>query len=94
MAKKIYKYKLDIKGIQRIEMPEWAEILCIQTQNEIPYIWALVQPSSPVTKRTFEIFETGNNVQENANRSYVGTYQLNNGELVFHCFELHSLTGL
>ena len=92
MAKKIYKYQLDTTDIQRIEMQQGAEILCIQTQNEIPCIWALVEPNATVTKRTFEIFSTGHNVPENANRSYIGTYQLNNGQLVFHCFELHGLT--
>ena len=93
MAKKIFKYKLETKDIQRIEMPQGAEILCIKTQNETPCIWALVDANATVNKRTFEIFGTGNNVPKNANRSYVGTYQLNNGQLVFHCFELHGLTG-
>jgi len=74
MAKKIFKYQLETTDIQRIEMPQGAEILCIQTQNEKPCIWALVQPLSTVTKRTFEIFGTGHNVPENANRTYVGTY--------------------
>lgn len=92
MSKKIFKYQLETTDVQRIEMPQGAEILCIQTQNEVPCIWALVEPNATVTKRTFEIFGTGHNVPENVNRTYVGTYQLHNGGLVFHCFELVSLS--
>ena len=68
-----------------------AKILCIQTQNETPCIWALVEPNSTVEKRTFEIFGTGHNIPENSNRKYVGTYQLKDGQLTFHCFELLEL---
>lgn len=91
MAKKIFKYKLETTGIQQIEMPHGAEILCIKTQNDEPYMWALVSPNAPTEKRSFEIFGTGHNVPENATRTYIGTYQLKNGQLVFHCFELIKL---
>lgn len=87
MSKKIFKYQLETKDIQQVEMPQGAEILCIQTQNETPCIWALVEPNATVTKRAFEIFGTGHNVHENANRKYIGTYQLQGGKFVFHCFE-------
>lgn len=90
MSKKIFKYQLDTTDIQQIEMPQGAEILCLHTQNVTPCIWALVNPDAPVSKRTFEIFGTGHNIPE-ANRKYIGTYQLRSGDLVFHCFELINL---
>lgn len=88
MSKTIWKFTLETTDIQRVEMPENAQILCIQTQNEEPCILALVEPKNATVKRTFEIFGTGHNVPSNAERNYVGTYQLRNGSLVFHCFEL------
>jgi hypothetical protein len=88
MLKIIYKYKLETASVQNIEMPEGAEILCVQTQGKTPCIWALVDPSVKLTKRTFEIFCTGNNIPDDVNRKYIGTYQLYGGEMVFHCFEL------
>lgn len=91
MPKTIYKYTLEATDVQQIEIPQGAEILCIQTQNETPCIWALVDPNATVTKRVFEIFGTGHNVPENGNRKYIGTFQLNQGALVFHCFELLGL---
>ena len=92
MSKKIFKYKLRTIDVQQLEMPHGAEILCIQTQNEIPCIWALVEPNTTLTKRAFEIFGTGSSVPQNATRKYIGTYQLSNGGLVYHCFEVLGLS--
>ena len=91
MSKSIWKFPLETTDIQQIEMPADAEILTIQTQDEIPCIWALVSTDAPKRKVAFEIFGTGHPVPENAKRKYVGTYQLRKGALVFHCFELLGL---
>jgi len=88
MSQKIYKYQLETEDVQTIEMPHGAEILTIETQNRKPCIWALVDTNAIITTRTFEIFGTGHTVPDNVNRKYVGTYQFQGGELVFHCFEL------
>jgi len=92
MSKSIWKFPLETTDIQQIEMPVDAEILTVQTQNGKPNIWALVSTDAPKRKVSFEIFGTGHPVPENANRRYVGTYQLSGGALVFHCFELLGLT--
>lgn len=93
--KQIWEFPLETTDVQRIEMPVGAEILTIQTQNEVPCIWALVDTGTSVLKckRTFNIFRTGHNIPElvDSHRKYIGTYQLNNGGLVFHCFELLGL---
>lgn len=89
--KKIFKYKLETTDLQQIEMPHGAEILCVQTQDEIPCIWAIVNPTANLVSRTFEIYGTGHDFTGlgwRARRRYVGTYQLRKGTLVFHCFEI------
>lgn len=91
MSKKNLKYQLQTFDIQRIEMPNGAEILCLQIQNKKPCIWVLADPEAELKKRTFEIFGTGHNVPENAERKYIGTFQQFDGSLVFHCFELLKL---
>jgi hypothetical protein len=85
MKKSIWKFVLETTDTQQIEMPEGAEILTIQTQNEHPCIWALVDPAAPKRKVTFEILGTGHIIYDKE-RKYIGTYQLDNGSLVFHCF--------
>jgi len=88
MKKTIWKFELNPDDTQSIEMPEFAQILCIQTQNLKPCLWALVEPENRKVKRTFEIFGTGYNIPSNRERQYIGTFQTDNGFYVFHCFEL------
>lgn len=90
MSKAIWKFPLKTDDVQQIEMPEGAQILCVQMQGGNPCIWAMVDPEAEKTKRTFEIFGPGHPVPE-ATRMYIGTYQLYNGSLVFHLFQLLSL---
>lgn len=88
MSKKILKYSLRTCGLQFIEMPQDAQILCIQTQHQIPCLWVIGDLDATLEKRSFEIFATGNElIPENGNREHIGTYQLYNGDLVYHCFE-------
>jgi len=92
MSKRIFKYHLKMTGVQQVEMPQDAEILCFQIQHDIGCIWALVEPDKTGIKRTFEIFVTGQILPKNGNRKYIGTCQVLSGDLVFHCFELLSLS--
>lgn len=85
----ICKYRLEISGEQELYMPAGAGILTLQTQRDVPHLWALVNPDNPTEARLFETFGTGHPVPEDAGveRRYIGTYQRLNGDLVFHVFE-------
>lgn len=85
----IHKYKLPRGGLNYIDMPEEAEVLCVQTQRDEPYLWALVDPKVLTTRRLFEVFATGEGVTEETggSRQYIGTFQVHGGSLVFHVFE-------
>jgi len=89
MTKQIFKYALEITDTQSVAIPEGAEILTVQTQREIPCLWALVNPKLPSTERQIETFGTGHPVHVGigVERRYIGTYQIQNGNLVFHVFE-------
>ena len=67
-------------------MPEKAKILCLQTQNGEPYIWAEVNPEDNITDRRFTIFGTGHAIEESYQGEYISTFQLENGALVFHVY--------
>jgi hypothetical protein len=86
--KKIFKYVLKTTDVQSVEMPKGAEILSIQTQNDDPCIWALVDPEQEMEYRIFRIFGTGHDVMGDDTLNYIGTYQQYGGSLVFHCFEV------
>lgn len=86
--KAIYKYQLKTTGEQFIDFPINSEILTIQTQANIPCIWAKVETSETEHERKmFVTVGTGEPLPENT-MEYVGTYQLNSGQFIFHVFEI------
>ena len=68
---------------------ERARVLCLQTQQGSPYIWALVDPSRNAEPRRFLLSETGQPINTGKTLSYVGTFQLEGGAVVNHLFEYH-----
>lgn len=88
MNKTIWKFKITPMR-SFVEMPIGAEILTVQTQDEEPCIWALVNPENSIEKRYIEVFGTGHHVpcDMGIERKYIGTFQLRGGSLVFHVFE-------
>ena len=81
----IWKYSLDITGVQKVLMPRGARLLCVQMQYGDPKLWALVDPNMASEERTILTFGTGHPVPR-ITGPYVGTYQTDGG-LVFHVFE-------
>lgn len=83
---KVYKYLLLISDNRTIHMPVDAKILCVQVQQGIPCIWALVNPEQDTRPFEFISVGTGNPTTLNGNEKHIGTYQLEEGSLVFHVF--------
>jgi len=68
-------------------MPKGAEVLCVQMQDGIPCMWAMVDTSTMEReRRLFRILGTGHPADNDVGK-YVGTYQMMGGSLVFHVFE-------
>lgn len=86
-----WKFKLTCFD-QMVEMPEGAEILCIQTQDSVPCIWAVVDTTRPLTTRRFRTYATGQALPEAPERveqlQHVGTYQIPGAGEVWHVFEV------
>jgi len=86
-TKSIWKYQLLIKNTQKIEMPKNSEILCVQVQHNIPCIWVMVNLEEQSREfRTFIMHGTGHQFKNNG-YTYIGTYQIEEGLLIFHLFE-------
>jgi hypothetical protein len=85
----IWKYQLDVTDVQRLAIKRGAQILTVQAQNGVPCIWAVVDPSEPSEVRTFCMYGTGHRITEEIGQ-YIGTFQLHDGNLVFHLFEVPS----
>lgn len=85
--KTIYKYLLNVDDMQTIRMPEGALILSVQCQQGQPCIWALIDTECAVGQRRFGLVGTGRPCAFEGH-THVGTFQLHDGELVFHLFDL------
>lgn len=83
----IWKYPLQVTDEQLLELPEGAELLCVQVQNGIPCLWARVNPSVPVKRKyLIRTLGTGREHQKYPHERYLSTYQLLDGRLVYHVF--------
>lgn len=89
MQKTIWKFELEVKDKQFITLPQGAELLSVQVQNETPCLWALVNPNNEIEERCLEVFGTGHRIYYDMGvaRNYIGTFQMIKGDLVCHLFE-------
>jgi len=83
----IWKFPLKAGDEVFVEMPKGATILALQTQHDVPCLWAQVERDAPKIKRRFKIYGTDHPVPpEDIGLFYVGTFQIMAGALVFHVF--------
>jgi hypothetical protein len=83
----IYKYPLELTGIQTIKVPEDSRFLCLKEQNDIPVTYWEVDTKQTRSKYCiFYIFGTGNPLENMQNLHYIDTVICNNGMLVWHIY--------
>lgn len=83
----VYKYSFKVtQDILEISTHEGAVILTIQHQFNIPCLWAMVDTTRPLVKKTFYIIGTGNPIPVER-MNYIATIQELGGNLVWHIFE-------
>lgn len=80
----IYKYPLLILDEQDIEMPMGSGIMSVQMQNGQPCLWAFVNTDNTPVKRKIQIRGTGHSCKGVG--EYISTFQMKDGELIFHAF--------
>lgn len=88
MTRAIWKFQLNTVDWVEFPMPAGARILDLQVQHGYPCIWAEVDADSNALKviRKFRTYGTGHPLDE-VQQTYVGSYQLAEGALVFHVYE-------
>lgn len=83
--KTIFKYRIRITDEQAVSMPEGAQILTVQMQDRLPYLWAIVDTNAVNHDRVIEVLGTGNPIPKTGSRAYIGTVQ--ERPYVWHVFE-------
>lgn len=87
MSTTIWKFPIDA-GCNSIQAPRGAKLLTVQMQHGSPTVWAEVDPTAPIEPVLIEVFGTGHVIEE-GERTYVGTFQMQGGALVFHLYQRH-----
>lgn len=87
---RIFKYTLEKTDKQKLLLPLGARILSVQVQYNSPQLWALVNEKEKFTREvTISTYGTGNPIPVKDAEdmgTYLGTYQVFDGDYVFHVF--------
>lgn len=91
MSRAVWKYPLQFPpmagDVYVVPMPAGARVLTAQMQAGLLAIWALVDPTAEPEPRRFRVAGTGHPIEQEI-AAYIGTFQLADGALVFHVFEV------
>jgi hypothetical protein len=83
--RRVHKFPLPAGDWVSVTMPEGAEPLSVQVQDDVPCLWALVTVGAPPVVHHFRIVGTGQDLGSNVGR-HIDTFQMLGGALVFHVF--------
>ena len=84
----IYKYILEERDTNVIQMPELATILKVERQQDQICMWAEVDTTRPLTPYIFRIFGTGNSRPEDEMMTYLNTVIMD--YFVWHVYLKHN----
>ena len=81
----VWKFPFPIMDDLEFQMPVGAKVLTVDMQGANPAMWVLCDPTAKLETRRFRVAGTGHNIDYPV--SYIGTFQMRGGALVFHLFE-------
>ena len=84
MEKVIWKYELQTRDRQELQLPVDNNLLAIQKQNDILCAWYLVDPKSPKYQQEILMFGTGHTIINIDSKKYLSTVQ--DWQFVWHFF--------
>jgi hypothetical protein len=86
----IWKYPVQQLETFTFKLPKGARILAVDVQLGRPQMWISVESTEPFEERKFFIAMTGQEIPQDlyGSSDYLGTFQLNEGDLVLHLFEV------
>jgi hypothetical protein len=86
--KQVWEYTIKPNELVH-EVPAGGIIRCVDEQFGEVCAWIEVDPKAPKNKRRFEVYGTGQPINEDMGnqREYLGSVKLEGGALVFHVYE-------
>lgn len=68
----IFKYQMPVLEQFTIDLPKNAEIIRVQDQDGVFWLWAVVDTDAPMEKRYFRAFKTGASIPNGIELKYIG----------------------
>jgi len=91
MPHTIYKYPFSIEDKFTKLLPVNAQILSVDWQRGIPTMWVLHNTNTNIVEeRAFRIYGTGADIIDVEKLTFIGTFQMHNGDFIWHVFEEHN----
>ncbi len=82
----IVKVQLDIITTQAVRLPAKAKLLTIQTIDNKPGLFSLVNPDADPVDRVIKTYETGEKITGGG--KYIGTFhEIGGGTFTYHSFD-------
>ena len=86
--KTIWKFELPLEDYVELLLPKGSISLSAQVQDSNLQLWCLCNSEESLReRRVFRIIGTGHFIEEE-NIKFIDTFQIMNGDLVFHVFEI------
>jgi hypothetical protein len=71
--KAIFKYRVPIMEVSKIDLPEGADIVRVDGVDGAIWMWAVVDTEAPLETRTFHLFKTGGEMPDDISKyKYIG----------------------
>mgnify|MGYP000536599848 CR=1 FL=1 len=85
MSNIIYEYRLDNDGTKSVVVPEGSTVLCVQVQNDAPYVWINIEKEGENLRVfNFRTILTGQPFEQSIREVYLETVQV--GWVVLHVY--------
>lgn len=84
----VWKFPIDRKTLQAVQMPKGASILSVGDQSGQLMLWAMVDPSNDIESQVIEIAGTGLELIDRPHREFIGT--VFQWPYVWHVFKIPS----
>lgn len=81
---RIYKYPVKVIGEQVLYLPQGAQPLFVNVQEDQVWMWALIDPEAPDVPRKLFVIDTGRIIANIDTMSYIGSVLYR--QLVWHIF--------
>ena len=83
----IWKFPIELRGLQYVEMPVGAKILYVAQQYDQVCLWAKINTNALKERRTIHVAGTGHSIPD-CGMNYIGSVMMDGGAMVFHVFEV------